>query len=152
VALDQRLFAIGRDFRAERSEAVGIVSVSCTEALGGLFIVPSLVEFARMHPRIQVHIKNPVSLLSYKENFSDIVVGFGPLTQTSVTSKPSGFLHLLPIAAKSYLQRAGIPQWDNLADHRFLDAGYYASNTPAYARWRQAVDRGSVSHIGDSPF
>jgi DNA-binding transcriptional LysR family regulator len=63
-----------------------------------------------------------------------------------------GFLHLIGVASQSYIEEHGVPTWDNLGDHRFIDTDYYSSRTPTYAPWRNAVERGTVAHHCDNPF
>lgn len=152
LAVDQAFFAMQSDLQAETRETEGTVRVTCTEALTGLFIVPGLREFNAIYPRVHLHTRNPINLLSFRENQSDIVVGFGPQHQPGLVLKPSGYLHLISIVAHTYAEKYGVPTRTNLESHHFVDAEYYASNTPAYASWRQAVSRGTVSHQIDNPF
>jgi len=73
------------------------------------------------------------------------------LREADLTSRPVGFLHLVGAAGKSYLAKNGIPTWDTLGSHRFIDADYYASQTDTYAPWRNAVARGITAHRCDNP-
>lgn len=152
LGVDQALFAMQSDLQAETKETEGTVRVTCTEALTGLFIVPALKSFNAIYPRVHLHTRNPINLLSFRENLSDIMVGFGPLNQPGLVSKPSGYLHLIAIVAHSYAEQHGVPTRANLAAHHFIDAEYYASNTPAYSSWRSAVALGTVAHQIDNPF
>ena len=150
LSLDQILFSMSNDLRAESREAEGNVRVTATEALTGFFIVPSAVEFSQRYPKIRTHLRNPVDLLDFRENQCDVMVGFGSLREADLTSRPVGFLHLVGAAGKPYLAKNGIPTWDTLDSHRFIDADYYASQTDTYASWRNAVARGTTSHRCDN--
>jgi DNA-binding transcriptional LysR family regulator len=152
LQLDNTLYSLSHDLKAERTEAAGLVTVTSTEALGGLFIVPSLPALNAEYQAIQIHLKNPVDLLSFKENECDVLVAFGPMQQPGLVTRPAGFLHLVSVATKPYVERFGYPDEDNLEEHRFVDAHYYASKTPAYAPWRSAVDRGTTTYWCDNPF
>ena len=151
LSLDQILFSMSNDIRAESREAEGSVRITATEALTGFFIVPSAVEFSQRFPKIRTHLRNPVDLLDFRENQCDVMVGFGPLPDADLTSRAVGFLHLIGAAGKPYLAKTGIPTWDTLESHRFIDADYYASQTDTYASWRNAVARGITAHRCDNP-
>ncbi|HJT42327.1 MAG TPA: LysR family transcriptional regulator [Rhizomicrobium sp.] len=152
LALDQMLFAMSHELRAETREAEGQVRIVATEALTGFFIVPGLAGFAQQYPKIHARIRNPVNLLSFRENQCDVMVGFGPLNDADLESRPVGFLHLLGTAARSYIDEHGVPTWETLPRHRFVDTDYYASQTPTFAPWRSAVARGITAHHCDNPF
>ncbi|HET7085645.1 MAG TPA: LysR family transcriptional regulator [Rhizomicrobium sp.] len=152
LSLDQMLYTMSCDLRAETREAEGLVRIVATEALTGFFIVPSLSAFNERYPRIHAHLRNPTNLLSFRENQCDVMVGFGPLEGTEIESRPAGFLHLVGTAARSYIEKAGVPTWETLDHHRFVDADYYASQTPTFAPWRDAVARGKIAHRCDNPF
>ncbi len=151
LSLDQILFSMSNDLRAESREAEGNVRITATEALTGFFIVPSAVEFSQRYPKIRTHLRNPVDLLDFRENQCDVMVGFGSLREAELTSRPVGFLHLVGAAGKPYLAKHGIPTRDTLDSHRFIDADYYASQTDTYASWRNAVARGTIAHRADNP-
>ena len=152
LALDQMLFSMSCDLRAETREAEGLVRIVATEGLTGLFIVPSLAAFNERFPRVHTHLRNPTNLLSFRENQCDVMVGYGPLDGADIESRPVGFLHLVGAATRSYIEKAGVPTWETLDRHRFIDADYYASQTPTYAPWRDAVARGKIAHRCDNPF
>ena len=151
LSLDQILFSMSNDLRAESREAEGNVRITATEAMTGFFIVPSTVEFNQRYPKIRTHLRNPVDLLDFRENQCDVMVGFGSLRESDLTSRAVGFLHLIGVAGRSYLSKSGIPTWDTLGSHRFIDADYYASQTDTYAPWRNAVARGTAAHRCDNP-
>jgi DNA-binding transcriptional LysR family regulator len=152
LSLDQMLFAMSYDLRAETRDAEGQVRIVATEALTGFFIVPSLVAFGKQYPKIHTRLRNPINLLSFRENQCDVMVGFGPLNDADLESRPVGFLHLVGTAARSYIEEYGVPTWDTLAKHRFIDSDYYASQTATFAPWRNAVARGITAHHCDNPF
>ena len=57
LRLDQRLFSIASDLRAEKAEAEGAVRLGITDGLGVCFLVPELRRFSKKYPKIQVHLK-----------------------------------------------------------------------------------------------
>jgi DNA-binding transcriptional LysR family regulator len=152
LSLDQMLFAMSCDLRAETREAEGLVRIVATEALTGFFIVPSLSGFAERYPRIRVHLRSPTNLLSFRENQCDVMVGFGPLNSSEIESRPAGFLHLIGTASRAYIEKHGLPTRETLGDHLCIDADYYASQTPTYAPWRGIVSQAKTVHHCDNPF
>src|SRR5882757_11523582 len=62
--LDHTLHSITSDLKAETSEAEGIVRVSITDGLNALFAAPALLQFSAQYPRIQLHLRNPLNLVS----------------------------------------------------------------------------------------
>jgi DNA-binding transcriptional LysR family regulator len=152
IAFDEQLSILSRNLGAESKEAAGIVRFSSTEAIAGLFVVPMLQEFSRQHPRISLHIRSIINMLGFRENQSDIVLGFSPAGQPGVESRAVGVMHLIPYVSKSYIARHGLPTKANLQDHRFLDAEYYSSRTDAWRSWRTAVEHGTIAHACDNSF
>lgn len=152
IPVDQMLYSMSTDLKAENREAEGIVRITATEAMTGLFIVPSHARFSRRYPRVLTRFSTPVNLLNFRDNLCDVMVGFGPLKDADIETRAAGFLHLIGIASKSYIDEFGVPTIDSLSKHRFIDADYYASQTPAYAAWREAVSVGTVAHHCNNPF
>lgn len=152
LSLDEKLFEISHDLKAETHEAAGLVRLSVTEALAGLFVAPHLVRFGERYPRIQLHIRNPINMTSFRENQTDVMIGFAPENQGGITSEPLGHVHLIPIAAHAYIDRFGIPTRKNLETHFFVDSEYYSAQTSIWANWRAAVSRGVVAHYCDNSF
>jgi DNA-binding transcriptional LysR family regulator len=152
IAFDERLSTLSRNLGAESKEDAGTVRFSSTEAIAGLFVVPMLQKFSQMHPRISLHIRNVTNMVGFRENQSDIVLGFAPASQPGVESRAIGFMHLVPIVSKRYIARFGLPTRANLQDHRFLDAEYYSSRTEAWHSWRTAVEQGTLAHACDNSF
>lgn len=152
LALDEKLFEISHDLQAETREAEGLVRVSVTEALAGLFIAPSLGKFSEQYPKIHLHIRNPNNLTGFRENQTDVMIGYTPASQAGVVSRPLGQVHLIPVATHDYIKRFGIPTRKNLESHFFIDSEYYAAETDIWKDWRSAVSRGVVAHTCDNSF
>ncbi len=97
IAFDERLSTLSRNLGAESKEDAGTVRFSSTEAIAGLFVVPMLQKFSQTHPRINLHIRNVTNIVGFRENQSDIVLGFAPATQPGAGSRAIGFMHLVPL-------------------------------------------------------
>lgn len=152
MPVDELLFSMSNEVRAETREAEGLVRITATEALTGFFVIPGLVPFGQRYPKIHTQLQSPLNLLNFRDNACDVMVGFGELPDADIESRPAGTLHLIGVAAQSYVDERGVPTWENLGDHRFVDADYYASKTPTYASWRNAVARGTAAHHCNNPY
>lgn len=152
LALDEKLYEISTELKAETHQAEGLVRVSATEALAGLFVVPSLGEFNERYPRIQLHVRNPTNLLSFRDNQTDVMIGFSPSDQADITCTRLGQLHFIPVASRAYIGRYGVPTKKNLDGHFFVNCEYYSAQTPTWEGWRSLVARGVVAHNCDNSF
>lgn len=152
IAFDEKISIISRSLGAESKEAAGIVRFSSTEAIAGLFVIPALQKFSRQHSKISLHVRNITNMVGFRENQSDIVLGFSPSVQPGVESRAVGFMHLIPYASKKYVSRYGLPTLLNLADHKFVDSEYYSSRTDAWRSWRRAVEQGTTAHLCDNSY
>lgn len=150
--LDHKLGAVSADLRLEKSDAEGLVRISATEALAGLFIVPALGEFMRAHPRIRLHITNPTNMAALRENHTDIMLGFMPEQGGDCRSSPLGTVHLLPLVADSYIGERGEPALANLPAHRVFDTSYYMGDAPVWEGWRRIVRQAGEVHACDNSF
>ncbi|HEY0281657.1 MAG TPA: LysR family transcriptional regulator, partial [Rhizomicrobium sp.] len=92
LTLDEKLFEIAHDLKRETQEAEGLVRLSVTDGLAGLFVAPNLVQFSDQYPKIHLHIRNPINLTSLRENQTDVMIGFSPTNQADITSRPLGYM------------------------------------------------------------
>lgn len=150
--LDRQLLEMSNDLRFERSDAEGLVRVSITEGLAGLFVAPKLAQFVEKHPKLRLHIANPTNMAFLKENQTDILVNFSREASSDVSSHRCGNTHLLPIASKDYVRRFGVPTERSLEDHWFVDSTYYSGPSRVWAGWRDAVDQASMVQTCDNSF
>lgn len=149
--LDERLFSISRDLGSENRETEGMVRISLTEALAGLFLAPHVPAFSSRYPGIHLHIQNPSNLTNFKENSTDIMVSFAPASG-GVTAHPCGWVHLIPVASRRYIEHYGLPNRNNLESHLFIDTEYYKGKTGVWAPWQAAIGRGVTAHHCDNSF
>jgi DNA-binding transcriptional LysR family regulator len=146
--LDQTLNSITSDLKAETTEAEGTVSVSITDGLNALFAAPTLEQFSAQYPKIQLHLKNSVNLMHLRENQTDMMIGIGPAESSGIRFRKLGQLHFIPVVAKDYIRKYGLPTRDNLERHLFLQSEYYGQ----WHGWQQAVARGRIAHYCDNSF
>jgi DNA-binding transcriptional LysR family regulator len=150
--LDLALFSLTNDLKAESKQAEGIVRVSVTDGLNTFFVAPALGEFAGEFPKIQMHLKSPLNVMSLRDNQTDLMVGFHPVEAADITMKTLGQLHFIPVACKTYIQRHGLPTGKNLEDHFFLQSEFYSARTGLWDGWNELVGRGRIAHFCDNSF
>ena len=150
--LDHTLYSITSDLKAETSEAEGTVSVSITDGLNALFAAPALDQFSAQYPKIQLHLKSPINMMNLRENQTDMMIGFSPAESADIRFRKLGQLHFIPVAAKDYIRKHGLPTRDNLEQHLFLQSEYYLARTGLWDGWQQAVARGRIAHYCDNSF
>ena len=150
--LDHTLNSITSDLKAETTEAEGTVSVSITDGLNALFAAPALEQFSAQYPKIQLHLKNSVNLMHLRENQTDMMIGISPAELSGIRFQKLGQLHFIPVVAKDYIKKHGLPTRDNLEQHLFLQSEYYLARTGLWDGWQQAVARGRIAHYCDNSF
>jgi DNA-binding transcriptional LysR family regulator len=148
--LDHTLYSITSDLKAENEE--GIVRVSITDGLNALFAAPALRQFTERYPKIQLHLKSPLNVMNLRENQTDMMISIIPSDLSEIQFRRLGQLHFIPIVAKDYIQRHGLPTRDNLEQHFFIQSEYYLAKTGLWEGWQQAVARGRVVHYCDNSF
>jgi DNA-binding transcriptional LysR family regulator len=150
LALDQRLFSITNELRSEREGAEGMVRLGITDGLAVVFLVPELRRFSDQYPKIAIQIKSPSNFRDLRENQTDVILGFFPDNSPDVTSRPLGWLHFLPVASNSYLDRFGMPTGGNISKHRIVDSEIYSSKSGVWNSWHALVDRAGSVHSCDA--
>jgi DNA-binding transcriptional LysR family regulator len=152
INLDQSLYAITSDLKAESKDAEGIVRISITDGMAAFFAAPNIEAFSKRFPRIQIHLKGMINLNDLRENQTDMMLGFALVERSDIVCKRLGTLHFVPIAVKEYIDRMGLPTRHNLEDHLFLQSHFYEAKTPIWAEWQRACARGRIAHYCDDPF
>ncbi len=150
--LDVQLFELAHELKLERSDAEGLIRISVTEALAGLFVVPQIKALKASNPRLSLHISNPTNMNSLSENHTDILVNFSPETSATVQSRRVGTAHLIPIATKEYISKNGFPKNSTIEDHHFIQSSYYMGDSPIWARWKDTVEQARYVDFCDNSF
>lgn len=150
--LDVQLFELAHELKLERSDAEGLIRISVTEALAGLFVVPQIKALKLSYPRLSLHISNPTNMNSLTENHADILVNFSPETSATIQSRRIGTAHLIPIATKDYISAHGIPTQSTIDKHHFVQSSYYMGDSPLWARWKDTVDQAGYVDFCDNSF
>jgi DNA-binding transcriptional LysR family regulator len=152
LALDQTIFSISNDLRAENREDAGVVLLAVSEGLAGFFVAPALVKFADTYPNIQLHLKTPCDLNGLKNNQTDLMIGFAPVHTADVSCTEMGVLNLIPVASRSYIAKFGLPTRSNVENHLFVNSDIYSGGNGLWNGWSAIVARGTTAHRCDSSF
>ncbi len=148
--LDFRLFSISTSLRRERASLAGRVTISVTSGLSVAFIAPSVVRLNERYPELEISLKNQISIVDFHKNQADIMVSAVPIKRTGITMREIGVLHFIPVASRSYLQRVGVPAGRaSIANHTFLQCGYYEAETPAWEQWKTLSEGGRLTHSSE---
>jgi DNA-binding transcriptional LysR family regulator len=148
--LDQQLFDLSSNLNAESRAAEGSVSVSIGEAMVGFYVVPELSAFNEKYPRIKLQFYSPQSHASFRANKTHIMVSAVEIQEANIQSRAVGYLHLLPMASKIYIERFGMPTRDNLASHHFIQASHVNYAINIWKPWLELLDTGSTPYVCDN--
>ena len=99
-----------------------------------------------------MHLKNPINLISLRENQTDMMIGIIPSETSDIQFRKLGQLHFIPVVAKDYIRKHGLPTRNNLDQHFFIQSEYYLARTGLWDGWQQAVARGRIAHYCDNSF
>ena len=148
--LDQKLFEISADLNAEARTAEGTVRLVVTEVLAGLSVVPAMVAFSELYPKIRLELCTPTDHANLRANDGDVMVSVVPQQGPDVTMRPLGFLHMLPVATKDYVERYGVPTRSNLSSHCFVQCTTFTDIPEPWRSWNALVGHGLVTHKTDN--
>ena len=150
LRFDQELFSLSNDLKSETKNAEGLVRISMTDGLGAVFVVPALRDLSVRYPRLQIQMKSTANFKSLRENQTDLMIGFSGDPSADLICRRLGYLHFLPFASRSYIERKGVPTDENIEDHEFLDSEIYSSQAPIWKPWQSLLGRARTSHYCDA--
>jgi len=135
---------------AEARTAEGTVRLAASEALAGLFVVPALLPFNEAYPRVRLQICTPHDRTNHRTNQADVMLSMVPPQQSDVVSRQLGYLHLLPVACQTYIERYGVPTRSNLSSHCFLQVEHHSKRGFFSDSWLDLIAQGVVTHTCDN--
>jgi DNA-binding transcriptional LysR family regulator len=148
--LDQKLFEISADLNAETRNAEGTVRLIVTEMLAGLSVVPAMVAFNELYPKIHLDVSSPSSYGNLRANRGDVMVSVVPQQGPDIVSRKLGYLHMLPVATEDYVARYGVPTSSNLSAHCFVQCTTYTEILQPWESWNRLLRHGVVTHTTDN--
>ncbi|RYY24194.1 MAG: LysR family transcriptional regulator [Sphingomonadales bacterium] len=95
---------------ADQGAPRGRLRVSAALSHGRLCIVPLLGEFAALYPHILIDIALTDALVDVAAGQADVAIRFGPMADSSLTSRKLGENRRMIVASPDYLAAHGTPQ------------------------------------------
>lgn len=148
--LDRQLAQISSDLAADARAAEGVVQVEAGAVLAGMFMAPALVRFHEDYPKIRLQMRTLFDPTYSRSAASDVMLGYAPSDRPDVTTRALGVMHLLPMAARSYIERYGVPTRSNLSSHFFVQCDTYTPEVQTFDPWLSLITRGVTAHSSDS--
>ena len=126
-----------------QSGVVGGLRISCSVAFGRRVLVPLVMRFMQMHPKLQIELNFEDRYVNLVEQGIDVAIRMGPLADSSLGSRYLGVNPWLLAASSGYLEKRGTPQSPAALDKH--DALIY-STVQGDARWHfMQAQSGAVS-------
>ena len=99
----------------------GEVKVAVTEGLGTAWLVPRLVEFQQRHPHLRVDLSCGMTSADVLRMEADLAVQLTRPEAPDLKVVRLGYLHTMPFAAQSYVERHGLPTEPvEISDHKLV--------------------------------
>jgi LysR family transcriptional regulator, regulator for bpeEF and oprC len=121
----------------------GIIRVDTSGTLARSLIIPSLDDFHRRYPKLEVRLGLGDRNIDLFESGVDCVLRMGPLQESSLIARHLGAARVTTCAAPAYLKEHGIPEeLEALQDH--VAVNYASSNTRRTFPFEFSTDDGTV--------
>ncbi|MGA3683007.1 LysR family transcriptional regulator [Pseudomonas graminis] len=148
VRAEEILDQANRATQALRVEPEGILRVLMPYAMGLIVLEPSLVEFRRRYPKVQLVLTYDDQPLDLIEHGFDAALRTGPLVDSEYSVRSLGWSRAKLVASSIYLNRVGRPTSPReLSNHDILVVG---GGGPS-ATWRLKNDVGEVAEFIAKP-
>lgn len=114
----------------------GTAKVAVTEGIGTFWIAPRLVEFQRAYPKLIIDLRCAMQSADVLRMEADVAVQLIRPASADLKVVKLGRLHVMPFAAKSYLETYGVPKGlEDAPKHRIvLLAAEQVTSDAEYAR------------------
>ena len=100
----------------------GQLTLSCSDAIGGLWLAPRLGKLRRLLPDLKIGLHCDYDLSQAHSESSDIGIVFAPPDDQDLIIARLGTLHFMCYASADYLARAGAPRTaDEVRAHPFIE-------------------------------
>jgi DNA-binding transcriptional LysR family regulator len=123
-------------------EIRGKLRVSCSAALGHIYVLPAMLDLATRHPRLEVSLHFEERLVDLVAENIDVVLRFSNLADSSLIAVKLADNPRILVAAPRYLEEHGTPTAvDDLRHHACL---LYCNGQTLYDVWEFDCPEGSV--------
>ena len=113
---------IGAHFSGASSSVAGTVRVATMEAIGSMFLAPSLVKFYEASQSVQVELVTASHWINLSKREADVLLSFPKPGGLRIESEKIGEFALFLYASEDYIARRGMPTtMEELREHDFVD-------------------------------
>ncbi|MES2947706.1 MAG: LysR family transcriptional regulator [Pseudomonadota bacterium] len=124
-----------------QSQVQGGLRVSTSVAFGRRVLVPLVMRFMQMHPKLQIELNFEDRVVSLVEQGIDVAIRMGPLVDSTLGARYLGINPWVVVASQEYLDRCGVPtQAADLTAHQAL----VYSTVQGDARWHLTDVQGNT--------
>lgn len=114
VSIARQMRALGKTAERVQANAQGLrdktVRITVTEGLGTFWLVPHLVDFRKLNPKLQLNLQCDMVPPDVLFRDVDIAVQLNRPTNPDLIVQKIGTLHLMPFASENYLREYGTPK------------------------------------------
>jgi DNA-binding transcriptional LysR family regulator len=115
-----------------QSQVQGGLRISTSVAFGRRILVPLVMRFMQLHPKLQIELNFEDRVVSLVEQGIDVAIRMGPLVDSTLGARYLGVNPWVVVASQAYLDRCGVPaQPMDLLQHEAL----VYSTVQGDARW-----------------
>jgi DNA-binding transcriptional LysR family regulator len=119
--MERAFFDVVRKMPESDDAHRGLVRISITEGLGTYWVMPRLVGFSQQYPYLIVDLRCAMESADVLRMEADLAVQFVRPTAPDLIVTKLGRLHVYPFAAKSYIERYGMPSSKaDMVNHRLV--------------------------------
>jgi DNA-binding transcriptional LysR family regulator len=113
--------AAKREIASKRGEPFGKLSVAAPVRFASMFVVPTIREFMRRYPRVDVHLKTSDRKINLYEEDVDVAIRIRDLSDSGLRARRVGELRVVVIGAAEYFKTHERPRHPaDLVRHRCI--------------------------------
>ncbi len=130
------LEAAAEDVMTSAADIAGPIRITGPASFGIIHLADSLMEFAVLHPRVELDIVFTDQRVDLIKGGFDIGVRIGRLEDSSLVSRSLANLSNMTVASPAYLERMGRP---SIPEELVAHQGIYYANTGPADMWRYDI-------------
>ena len=121
-----------------QNEVQGRLRVTCPRPLGQRYLVPLLVEFTRLYPKVDIALSVDDRMVDLIAEHIDVAIRVTHLEDSTLIARKLGDNPRVIVASPAYLERAGVPAIPEDLQHH--DCLIYASQGRVFDEWGFSKD------------
>lgn len=94
---------------SQQLELSGTLRVSAAGGFAEQYIVPVLIEFTQLHPKLTIDMDFNTRLVNFVEDGVDFAIRYGQLQDSGLVARQLANRHLMAVASPEYLKEYGVP-------------------------------------------